>query len=123
MVTTVPAFWVHGIRALKDLFMKLGTGGFIVTLRVARLGPAERTAFVVRLQAAELVKAIQEWTGSGVVGPIDVMGRSCAGIPGARARRCTGAKSQWRCVLGLLGQWMSWAEVAQKVSTAKQRLR
>ena len=29
--------------------------------------------------------AIQEWTGSGVVGPIDVMGRSCAGIPEARA--------------------------------------
>ena len=34
--------------------------------------------------------AIQEWTGSGVVGPIDVMGRSCAGTPEARARRCIG---------------------------------
>ena len=28
--------------------------------------------------------AIQEWTGSVVVGPIDVMGRSCAGIPKSR---------------------------------------
>ena len=28
----------------------------IVTLRVARLGPAKRAAFAVRMQAAELVK-------------------------------------------------------------------
>ena len=34
--------------------------------------------------------AIQEWTGSGVVGPIDVVGRSCARSREARA---------WRCVL------------------------
>ena len=59
----------------------------------------------------------QSWSSGdlgmdSVVGLIDVMGRSCVGIPEARARRCIGlalshgAKSQWRC---LLGQWMSWA--------------
>ena len=69
--------------------------------------------------------AIQEWTSSGVVGPIDVMGRSCAGIREGRASRCIGpgvshgAKSQWRCVLG---QWISWAEVAQNDSTTKAEL-
>ena len=68
--------------------------------------------------------AIQEWTGSGGVGPIDVMGRSCAGISEARGRRCIGgvshgAKSQWRCVLG---EWTSRAEVALKVSTTNAEL-
>ena len=51
-----------------------------------------------RLQTAELVKAIQAWTGSGVIGPIDVMR-----IPEARAKRCTGQGELGWVLLGLVG--------------------
>ena len=44
--------------------------------------------------------AIQAWTGSGVVGPIDVV---AAGISEARARRCTGQGELGWALLGLVG--------------------
>ena len=57
--------------------------------------PSRAHSSVVRLQAAELVNG-----DSGVGGPIDVMRRSCAGICEAKGD-------------GVMGQWMSRAEVAQ----------
>ena len=45
--------------------------------------------------------AIQAWTGSGVVGPIDVMGPQES--PEARARRCTRQGELGWALLGLVG--------------------
>ena len=47
--------------------------------------------------------AIQQWTGSGVVGPIDVMGRSCAGIPGSCAESLDNQRKWLGWVVGWAG--------------------